>query len=77
LTEAPALLRIGRMLVIADPKNDYAFKAVFGSPQHVRVLIHLLNAVLLPYGLRVQSVTIVNPLSEIQSLDDKKLILDD
>jgi len=64
------------MLVIADPKNDYAFKAVFGSQQHVRVLIHLLNAVLAPYGLRVLSVTIVNPLSEIHSLDDKKLILD-
>ena len=23
------------MLILTDPKNDYAFKAVFGSPQHV------------------------------------------
>ena len=64
------------MLVIADPKNDYAFKAVFGSQQHVRVLIHLLTAVLAPHGLRVLSATIVNPLSEIHALDDKKLTLD-
>jgi hypothetical protein len=64
------------MLVSADPKNDYAFKAVFGSPRHARVLLHLLNAVLVPYGLRVQNASILNPLSEIQTLDDKKLILD-
>jgi len=64
------------MLVDADPKNDYAFKAVFGSPHHTRVLIHLLNAILAPYGLRVQSVRILNPLSEMEQLDDKKLILD-
>jgi predicted transposase/invertase (TIGR01784 family) len=64
------------MLVNVDPKNDYAFKAVFGSSNHTRVLIHLLNAILGPHGLRVQSVSILNPLGEIRELDDKKLILD-
>ncbi len=64
------------MLIIADPKNDYAFKSVLGSPRHARVLVHLLNAVLRPFGLRVLTATILNPLSEIDSLDDKKLILD-
>ncbi len=64
------------MIVAADPKNDYAFKAVFGSERHTRVLIHLLNAILGRYGLRVRSVRILNPLSEFQELDDKKLILD-
>jgi predicted transposase/invertase (TIGR01784 family) len=64
------------MFVIVDPKNDYAFKVVFGSERHVRVLIHLLNAILVPCGLRVKSVRILNPLSEIQELDDKKLVLD-
>jgi hypothetical protein len=59
-----------------DPKNDYAFKSVFGSERHSRLLIHLLNAVLGPYRLRVRSVRILNPLSEVQDLDDKKLILD-
>jgi hypothetical protein len=41
----------GFVLVNVDPKNDYAFKAVVGSPRHRRVLIHLLNAILGPYGL--------------------------
>ena len=56
--------------------NDYAFKSVFGSQRHARVLLHLLNAVLVPYGLRIHSAQILNPLSEIQNLNDKKLILD-
>ena len=64
------------MLVNVDPRNDYAFKVVFGSQRHERVLVHLLNAILVPCGLRVQSVSILNPLSEIQELDEKKLILD-
>jgi hypothetical protein len=29
-----------------DPKVDFAFKLVFGSPDHTRVTIHFLNAVL-------------------------------
>lgn len=64
------------MLVNVDPRNDYAFKAVFGSQRHARVLIHLLNAVLAPCGLHVHRVRILNPLSEIQDLNEKKLILD-
>jgi predicted transposase/invertase (TIGR01784 family) len=64
------------MLVNVDPRNDYAFKVVFGSQRHERVLVHLLNAILVPCGLRVRSVRILNPLSEIENLDDKKLILD-
>jgi predicted transposase/invertase (TIGR01784 family) len=64
------------MLVTVDPRNDYAFKSVFGSQRHSRVLLHLLNAVLVPAGLRIRSVQILNPLSEIRDLDDKKLILD-
>jgi predicted transposase/invertase (TIGR01784 family) len=64
------------MLVSVDPKNDYAFKSVFGSERHTRVLVHLLNAILGPYGLHVKSVRIRNPFSEIRDLDEKKLILD-
>ena len=64
------------MLVTVDPRNDYAFKSVFGSQRHARVLRHLLNAILVPQGLRIHSVQVLNPLSEIQDLDDKKLILD-
>jgi predicted transposase/invertase (TIGR01784 family) len=64
------------MLVNVNPKNDFAFKAVFGNPKHARVLIHLLNAILAPGGVQVQSVRILNPFAEIRQWDDKRLILD-
>ena len=54
-----------------DPKNDYAFKCVFGSELHTRVLVHLLNAVLDPApGRRIESVEILNPITEPVVLDD-------
>ncbi len=60
-----------------DPKNDYAFKCVFGSEKHTRVLVHLLNAVLKPSaGAYVESAVILNPKSEPLKLDDKISILD-
>ena len=60
-----------------DPKNDYAFKCVFGSEQHTRILVHLLNAVLdPPPGGRVESVAILNPSFEPLNLDEKMSILD-
>ena len=64
------------MLVNVNPKNDFAFKAVFGNRTHTRVLVHLLNAILTRVGLRVKSVRILNPFSEIRQWDDKRLILD-
>ncbi len=59
-----------------DLKNDYAFKSIFGSQRRSHVLAHLLNSILLSQGLRVQTVRILNPLSDIHYLDEKKLILD-
>ena len=60
-----------------DPKNDYAFKCVFGSERHARVLIHMLNAVLKPPPeRRVDSVVILNPITEPVVLDEKLSILD-
>ncbi|MDZ7618256.1 MAG: Rpn family recombination-promoting nuclease/putative transposase [Patescibacteria group bacterium] len=60
-----------------DPKNDYAFKCLFGSEHHTRILVHLLNAVLDPApGGRVESVVILNPSFELVSLDEKMSILD-
>ena len=60
-----------------DPKNDYAFKCVFGSERHTRVLIHMLNAVLRPPPeRRVIHVTILNPFTETVVLDEKLAILD-
>ncbi|MDZ7617191.1 MAG: PD-(D/E)XK nuclease family transposase, partial [Patescibacteria group bacterium] len=60
-----------------DPKNDYAFKCLFGSEHHTRILVHLLNAVLAPApGGRVESVVSLNPSFELVSLDEKMSILD-
>jgi len=65
------------MALDIDPKNDYAFKCVFGSEQHTRVLIHMLNAVLdPPPERRIESVEILNPIIEPVVLDEKLSILD-
>ena len=34
------------MILGINPKVDYAFKKLFGSPSHKGLLIHLLNSVL-------------------------------
>jgi predicted transposase/invertase (TIGR01784 family) len=60
-----------------DPKNDFAFKTVFGVEQRTQLLAHLLNAVLnLPPGERIIEVEILNPISELVVLNEKTLILD-
>jgi len=65
------------MILGIDPKNDYAFKCVFGSERHASVLIHMLNAVLKPPPeRRVESVEILNPMTEPVVLDEKLSILD-
>jgi predicted transposase/invertase (TIGR01784 family) len=65
------------MAIGIDPKNDYAFKRVFGNVDHLPVLIHLLNAVLKPpAGKKVAKVSILNPITLPTTLDEKQLILD-
>jgi len=60
-----------------DPKNDYAFKKVFGSESEKPLLISLLNSVLgTSIAEPVQQVEIRNPFSELDAVDDKALILD-
>ena len=45
-----------------DPKVDYAFKRLFGSPANSSLLISLLNAVLaFPAARQIASVEILNP----------------
>src|SRR5690349_14335059 len=58
-----------------DPKNDYAFKCIFGSEKRTAILIDLLNAVLHP-PQQIKSVQILNPITEPVVLDDKLSILD-
>ena len=58
-----------------DPKVDFAFKLVFGSPDHTGVTIHFLNAVLqLPEP--ITWVEILNPLQNKDRADDKLIVLD-
>jgi predicted transposase/invertase (TIGR01784 family) len=60
-----------------DPKNDYAFKKVFGSESEKPLLISLLNSVLgASIAEPVRQVEIRNPFSELDAVDDKALILD-
>jgi predicted transposase/invertase (TIGR01784 family) len=60
-----------------DPKNDYAFKKVFGSESEKPLLISLLNSVLEASIVEpVQQVEIRNPFSDLDVVDDKALILD-
>jgi predicted transposase/invertase (TIGR01784 family) len=66
----PAAMPIG-----IDPKVDFAFKMVFGNPQHTRITIHFLNAVLSP-PRPIDWVEILNPILDKNRSDDKLVILD-
>lgn len=58
-----------------DPKVDFAFKLVFGSPGHTRITIHFLNAILnLPDP--ITAVEILNPICGKDFSEDKLVILD-
>jgi predicted transposase/invertase (TIGR01784 family) len=61
----------------ADPKNDIAFKKIFGDENHTEVLISFLNAVLdFNDNKAIKSVTIVNPYQVPKIEDLKDTILD-
>ena len=46
----------------ADPKNDMAFKKIFGDENKTEVLISFLNSILNFQGTKlIKSVTIANP----------------
>ena len=60
-----------------DPKVDYAFKKLFGSPANADLLTDLLNAVLQPApGQEVVAVEILNPFNDKETSADKLSILD-
>jgi hypothetical protein len=46
-----------------DPTIDFAFKRLLGSPEHSRITVHFLNAVL-GGSPRITDVTILNPFFE-------------
>ena len=61
----------------ADPKNDLAFKKIFGNEQHKNILISFLNSVLDFQGKReIVSVNLVNPYQVPKIPELKETILD-
>jgi len=58
-----------------DPTVDFAFKLVFGSPDHPQVTIHFLNSVL-NFRQPVTEVEFLNPIQGREHLEDKLSILD-
>jgi predicted transposase/invertase (TIGR01784 family) len=58
-----------------DPTIDYAFKRLFGDPNHVAVLVHLLNAIF-EGVFQVGGVEILTPFLEKDFEDDKLAVLD-
>ncbi len=58
-----------------DPKVDFAFKLVFGSPDHTSITIHFLNAVLRP-TIPITWVEILNPIQDKDRSEDKLVVLD-
>jgi predicted transposase/invertase (TIGR01784 family) len=57
------------------PTVDFAFKKIFGSPEHSQALIGLLNAILRPEP-PITSVEILNPFSYQEFAGDKQVVLD-
>ena len=61
----------------ADPKNDVAFKKIFGDEKHKEVLISFLNSVLdFKDEKKIKSVTILNPYQAPKIEELKETILD-
>lgn len=63
------------MAIGIRPTVDYAFKLLFGSPEHSRVTLHFLNAILC-HVPRITEITIQNPFLGKDNEDDKLSVLD-
>ena len=63
------------MAIGIDPKVDFAFKKLLGSPEHPAITLHFLNAVL-GGNPRIAEVEILNPIIGKDFDDDRLAILD-
>ena len=63
------------MAIGIDPTVDFAFKRLLGSPEHSRITVHFLNAVL-GVSPRIADVTILNPFLAKDFEEDKLSVLD-
>jgi predicted transposase/invertase (TIGR01784 family) len=57
-----------------DPKVDFAFKLMLGSPEHPAVTIHFLNAIL-QLKSPVTEVQILNPIHEKKDRSEDKIVV--
>jgi predicted transposase/invertase (TIGR01784 family) len=65
------------LIIGIDPKNDYAFKHLFGRDATKPILIDVLDHVLNPAPSgRVRDLDLLNPFNPKEALDDKLSILD-
>ena len=58
-----------------DPKNDYAFKRIFGTEKNKEILVHFLNAVL-SIPDKIETVTFLKPLQDPEARAKKQSIVD-
>ena len=63
------------MAIGINPTVDFAFKLVFGNPDHTRITIHFLNSIL-KLSSPISEVTIQNPFLGKGEEDDKLSVLD-
>ena len=60
-----------------DPKNDIAFKRVFGSENHKDILIHFINDILeLKDSEQIESVEFLSPIQDPEIAYKKQSIID-
>ena len=60
-----------------DPKNDYAFKRIFGTEKNKQILVHFLNDILaFPKGEQIQQVTFLKPMLDPDVISKKQSIVD-
>lgn len=60
-----------------DPKNDYAFKKIFGTDKHKNILIHFLNDIIeFPGRKKILTVTFLNTSQNPEIVDKKESIID-
>ena len=60
-----------------DPKNDYAFKRIFGTEKHKDILIHFLNDMLgFAQGEKIQKVSFLKTVQDPDIASKKQSIVD-
>jgi len=60
-----------------DPKNDIAFKRIFGSEKHKNILIHFINDILeLEDNNQIESVEFLSPIQDPEVAYKKQSIID-